>query len=515
MTRREWFETLPPAYAERAIRNTAPARDLDEECRCLATAVGGGFIWVDTPEGDRFWADVQHGELPPIPGEEPAPDASDYPEPPTGFAVVMGPLARLATEYEQRDIAGHLGGGWIGQGSSLTSSTWAGCDEGVPYALRIGSQLAIDNGLSGIPDTQPAYRYFHIPDTYGVWRVCGDAVELACVPANEIGSTRASAWGESNNSLAYLLAGGASGQIVEFFPDAPAAPAYRYYRSRVTSVVWRVSDTSMECRTQPGLPWVSSFFSDEDQLVRTRNPNPCDEQGNLITLPAPASPAAGEFRIRLGYRYRTRGGATTGYIRTNPIHPRSGFEFEADVDGTRLTFSDAGEWNPPWEPNGFDLVEEITPTTIEEWLHTIPESEAALRNMESQRGSWYYEPSVAAESAQDAVGRGFSWGDSPEGIDYWQEVHRRLAVEQCSGVRSATALRPAPAAHPATRARATTPAPPTPPPAPKVKYRITEVRHYFLEAEDEIEADKMFRDASDPARKFRMHIEDREVHNDA
>ncbi len=446
MTRREWFETLPAAYAERAIRNTTPARDLEEECRCLATAVGGGFIWVGTPEGDHFWDAVQHGELPPIPGEEPAPEpAPEYPEPPTGFAVAMGPLARLATEYEQRDIAGHMGDGWIGQGLSLTSSTWTGCDEGFPYALRIGSQLAIDNGLSGIPDTEPAYRY---------------------------------------------------------------------YRSRFTPVVWRVSDTGVECRTPPYLPWVRSLFSDEDQLVRTRNPNPCDEQGNLITLPAPASPAAGEFRIRLGYRYRTRGGATTGYIRANPIRPHSGLEFEADVDGTRRTFSDAGEWNPPHASDN-DLVEEITPTTIEEWLHTIPESEAALRNMENRSGGWYSQHTAVADSAHDAVGRGFSWADSPEEHDYWQEVHRRLVDEHRSGARPATALRPTPAAHPATRARATTPTPSTPPPAPKVKYRITEVRHYFLEAEDEIEADKMFRDASDPARKFRMHIEDREVHNDA
>jgi hypothetical protein len=190
------------------------------------------------------------------------------------------------------------------------------------------------------------------------------------------------------------------------------------------------------------------------------------------------------------------------------------FEFEADVLGTDRSFTASGQWNPPGNFN-YDLVEEITPTTIEEWLHTIPESEAALRNMESQRGSWYHEHHAAEDSAHNAVGRGFSWGNSPEGHDYWQEVHRRLVDEHHSGARSATALRPTPAAHPATRVRAAAATPPTPPPAPKVKYRITEVRHYFLEAEDEIEADKMFRDASDPARKFRMHIEDREVHNDA
>ena len=384
MTRRQWFETLPTAYAERAIRNTTPARDLDEECRCLATAIGGGFIWNETPEGAGFWVAVHQGELPPIPGEEPAPEpAPEYPEPPAGFAVVMGPLARLATEYEQRDIAGRMGGGWSGQGLSSTYSSWTGCDEGFPYALRIGSQLAIDNGLSGIPDTQPA-------------------------------------------------------------------PAYRYYRSRVSSLVWRFSDTGGECRDQPGSPWVSSCFRDEDHLVRMRNPNPCDEQGNL---------------------------------------------------------------NPP---GGFncDLVEEITPTTVEEWLHTIPESEAALRNMESQRDGWYYQPGTVVDNAYDAVGRSFSWGDSPEGYDYWQEVHRRLLDEYRSGVHPAT-TRSTPATHPANRARATTPTPPTPPPAPKVKYRITEVRHYFLEAEDEIEADNILRDARDPAREFRMHIEDREIHNDA
>jgi hypothetical protein len=53
------------------------------------------------------------------------------------------------------------------------------------------------------------------------------------------------------------------------------------------------------------------------------------------------------------------------------------------------------------------------------------------------------------------------------------------------------------------------------PPTKKMKYRITEVRHFFLEAEDEIEADRMFRVASNPERKFRMHTEDRTIHDDA
>jgi hypothetical protein len=193
-----------------------------------------------------------------------------------------------------------------------------------------------------------------------------------------------------------------------------------------------------------------------------------------------------------------------------PSRVDSFFKFEARLGGTDRTFTERGRWNPPGDFD-FDLVEEIQPTTIEEWLHTIPESEVALGHMASQSGNWHYRSDGAATSASDALGRGFSWGASPEGHDYWQGVHSRIHQEaraqQPATPRAARPAFPMPAPAPAS------PAPP--PPAPKLKYRITEVRHYFLEAEDEIAADKLFRDVMDPSRSFRMHTEDREIHNDA
>jgi len=447
MTRQQWFETLPPAYAERAIRNTAQDW-LSNPCPNLYYAACGGFFWGNSPEGHDFWSAVVNGSLPPIPVAETPEPVTAYtgPVPPAGFVGITGPLRVLATEYQQGDIMGYGGDRWYNRFSSGISrySTWTGCDEGGSYALRIGSELAIANGIpnpeSVTPEPQPAapaYRYFHIPDSHGVWRVGPDSCEYSF-------GTHEGPWGAAATLRERVIDGGSCGRIMEFFPDTPTAP------------------------------------------------------------PVLSPPAAGEFRVRLGYRYRTRDGRTSGYIRYvwNPV-PDTDFPFMDTV--SCLTFKLDGSWIDDKERHE-DLVEEITPTTIEEWLHTIPESEAALRNMRTLGCCGGVSPSEEAGNAHDALWVAFNWSRSPEGPEYWRDVRNQLSTPH-AGTVSQSAAHPTPAPAPAT--------PSPPPPAPKQKYRITEVRHYFLEAEDEIEADRMFRDATDPARRFRVRIEDREIHNDA
>lgn len=59
-TVREWLETLPPGYRERALKNLAmrPSNEWpypDSRCDDLIHALRIGFRWADTPEGWRFW----------------------------------------------------------------------------------------------------------------------------------------------------------------------------------------------------------------------------------------------------------------------------------------------------------------------------------------------------------------------------------------------------------------------------------------------------------------------------
>lgn len=69
-TIKQWFEeTLPPEYANRAIRNTKPAT-LEASVRSIGSAISGAFCWEDSPEGHKFWEDVDIAykpKLPPIP----------------------------------------------------------------------------------------------------------------------------------------------------------------------------------------------------------------------------------------------------------------------------------------------------------------------------------------------------------------------------------------------------------------------------------------------------------------
>ena len=72
-TIREWLETLPDGYRERALKNYDPKFSDDEG---LAGAIAIAFIWDETPdcEGYEFWNAVYEwalgeGELPPLPQE--------------------------------------------------------------------------------------------------------------------------------------------------------------------------------------------------------------------------------------------------------------------------------------------------------------------------------------------------------------------------------------------------------------------------------------------------------------
>jgi hypothetical protein len=74
------------------------------------------------------------------------------------------------------------------------------------------------------------------------------------------------------------------------------------------------------------------------------------------------------------------------------------------------------------------------PSTVKEWLATIPESEAALRNMDPRNSE------SPAASAQQALARAFGWGKSPEGFNYWSTVYDRLQRESLTPSSENTTL---------------------------------------------------------------------------
>lgn len=406
--------------------------------------------------------------------------------------------------------------------SFVTGFVWEDSPEGHAFwrAVSLGELPPIP-GEEPTPDPVPTHRYFrHRNGDHYRTRATGDPTDdTDCWRSEDGGRT----WVASIMNL-HLMVGSTWGRtnVTEYFPTTnqesltpepepvPTRPTYHYFRSRITNRVWRMPESGYgETREEPHLAWRSSCFERADMVHREADP--CDEHGNRLTSPAaPATPAPlGEFRVRPGYRYRTRDGSTTGYVGPSLCEHQP---FQCENHGIIFrVFCPDGNWLGDGTPHEYDLVEEIQPTTIEEWLHTIPEAEVALGHMASQSGNWRYRSDGAATSASDALSRGFGWGSTPEGHDYWQSVHSRIQREaraqQPATPRTARPAFPMPTPAPAS--------PPPPPPAPKLKYRITEVRHYFLEAEDEIAADKLFRDAIDPSRSFRMHIEDREIHNDA
>jgi hypothetical protein len=70
-TRKDFFEELPEPYRTQAINNTNEQAKitnsltidrrydgLTQEAKSLEQALGGGFRWLDSPEGFNYWNDV-------------------------------------------------------------------------------------------------------------------------------------------------------------------------------------------------------------------------------------------------------------------------------------------------------------------------------------------------------------------------------------------------------------------------------------------------------------------------
>lgn len=75
-TVKQWFESLPNGYRERALANTAPEA-ININCTTLSAALPLAFHWKNTPkeEGFKFWKAIYdwsfgYGELPPLPEEK-------------------------------------------------------------------------------------------------------------------------------------------------------------------------------------------------------------------------------------------------------------------------------------------------------------------------------------------------------------------------------------------------------------------------------------------------------------
>lgn len=75
-TIREWLETLPDGYRERALANMDPDLGNINICKDLPEATSRAFVWEKTPEeeGYEFWYAVHdwadgNGDLPPLPQE--------------------------------------------------------------------------------------------------------------------------------------------------------------------------------------------------------------------------------------------------------------------------------------------------------------------------------------------------------------------------------------------------------------------------------------------------------------
>jgi len=64
-TNREWFETLKPEIAEKAIKNTieigfSGKEGLEGKSNSLKIALSGSFLWEISPEGYDFWRDIAY-----------------------------------------------------------------------------------------------------------------------------------------------------------------------------------------------------------------------------------------------------------------------------------------------------------------------------------------------------------------------------------------------------------------------------------------------------------------------
>jgi len=65
-TNLEWFNTLKPEIAEKAIKNTIEIgfngkEELEEKSNSLNIALSCSFVWEYSPEGMDFWYDIACG----------------------------------------------------------------------------------------------------------------------------------------------------------------------------------------------------------------------------------------------------------------------------------------------------------------------------------------------------------------------------------------------------------------------------------------------------------------------
>lgn len=111
-TVKEWLETLPDGYRERAIRQ-GDKKWLDDECKDLWNAIYDFQEWDITDEGVDFWKrmaqwSIHREGLPPLPDQEPLNPASDTPAPlfPTDAAARKEyPVGTFIRDYFPHAIA--------------------------------------------------------------------------------------------------------------------------------------------------------------------------------------------------------------------------------------------------------------------------------------------------------------------------------------------------------------------------------------------------------------------------
>ncbi len=56
-TIKKWFEYLPETIKQQAINNLK-RKNINHKADSLAAAINNGFVWAETPEGDRYWQEI-------------------------------------------------------------------------------------------------------------------------------------------------------------------------------------------------------------------------------------------------------------------------------------------------------------------------------------------------------------------------------------------------------------------------------------------------------------------------
>lgn len=54
----EWFNLLKPEVRDKAIANAIKGNGIKEKFESISKALGGTFVWNKTPEGHKYWSDV-------------------------------------------------------------------------------------------------------------------------------------------------------------------------------------------------------------------------------------------------------------------------------------------------------------------------------------------------------------------------------------------------------------------------------------------------------------------------